>query len=245
MQTSTVGQEFSVTGTTSHHCEDLGIGKTDIVEATFAFVDLAGFTALTETHGDAEAVSTARSFQDRVRNALQPDDELVKTIGDAVMLKFPSPERAVMALQDLIMRELSTVDATLAPRVGAHHGTAVSVDGDYYGASVNLAARVAGEANGGQLLVTEGTADAARLLGATITHVGFTPLRNVATPVDIFEVRASDAQEPVTIDPVCHMRVPAEDDTSPTLKWQGREIRFCGLPCLARFATRPDRYHRL
>src|SRR3954463_15885027 len=138
------------------------------VEATFAFVDLAGFTALTDTHGDAEAVATVRRFQDRVRTVLDPADELVKTIGDAVMLKFDNPRRAAAALQDLLELELSSAHAALLPRAGAHHGPAVAVDGDYYGATVNLAARVAAQATGGQLLVTKQTAMAARHPGAAM-----------------------------------------------------------------------------
>ena len=61
------------------------------IEATFAFVDLAGFTALTEAHGDSEAVAIVRAFRDRALHVIGPDDELVKTIGDAVMLRFPTP----------------------------------------------------------------------------------------------------------------------------------------------------------
>jgi adenylate cyclase len=205
------------------------------VEATFAFVDLAGFTALTDTHGDTEAVATVRRFQDRVRTVLQPGDELVKWIGDAVMLKFDNPRRAVAALQNLLERELSTADAVLLPRAGAHHGPAMAVDGDYYGATVNLAARVSAQATGGHLLVTEQTAMAARDLGAAISHVGAVTLRNVAQTVDVYDIRIGE-HDRTNIDPVCHMRVPV-DDSSPMLRWQGRDIWFCGLPCLAHFAT--------
>src|SRR4051794_7924470 len=211
------------------------------VEATFAFVDLAGFTALTDTHGDAEAVATVRRFQDRVRTVLDPADELVKTIGDAVMLKFDNPRRAASGLQDLLELELSSADASLLPRAGAHHGPAVAVDGDYYGATVNLAARVAARATGGQLLVTEQTAMAARDLGAAISHVGAVTLRNVAAVVDVYDTRIGTSHEHAGIDPVCHMRVPA-DGTSPLLRWQGRDLSFCGLPCLAQFARAPQRY---
>ncbi len=101
------------------------------VEATFAFVDLAGFTALTEAHGDAEAVSVIRAFRDRVLAILQPGDRLVKTIGDAVMLAFPTPRRAIDALRVLLRSELVHQEAVLLPRGGAHHGAAVAVDGDF------------------------------------------------------------------------------------------------------------------
>jgi adenylate cyclase len=204
------------------------------IEATFAFVDMAGFTALTETHGDAEALAIVRAFQERVRQRLEPGDELVKTIGDAVMLKFDGPRRAVVALRELIEAELT--DAPLLPRVGAHHGAAMPFDGDYYGGAVNLAARVAAEAAGGQLLVTGQAASAARDLGAPISHVGSVTLRNVAAPVDIYDVRVDATSEHSAIDPICHMRSPG-DGSGAVLRWDGRDIWFCGLPCVAQFAA--------
>ena len=214
------------------------------VEATFAFVDLAGFTAMTEAHGDAEAVAIVRAFRDRALQVLGPDDELVKMIGDAVMLRFSTPEGAITALRELLQRELVVRDAVLLPRAGAHHGHAMVVDGDYYGAAVNLAARVAGEAHGGQLLVTTRTSFAARDLGAIITHVGAVQLRNVREAVDVYDVRISDETDTVVTDPVCHMRVPTTGDAAIALDWSGRRFHFCGLPCVSRFAADPDRYLR-
>ena len=212
------------------------------VDATFAFVDLAGFTALTETHGDAEAVAIVRAFRDRARQVLAPGDELVKTIGDAVMLRFPTPGAAVTALRALLHQELSVGDAVLLPRAGAHDGRAMAVDGDYYGAAVNLAARVAGEARGAQLLVTTRVAMAARDQGAIVTHVGSVPLKNVSESVDVYDVRVDEETDGVVTDPVCRMRVPTAGEAAVTLDWSGRRFHFCGLPCLSRFAAEPDRY---
>jgi len=212
------------------------------VEATFAFVDLAGFTAMTEAHGDAEAVAMVRAFRDRALQVLGPDDELVKTIGDAVMLRFPTPEAAITALRQLLQRELVVHDGVLLPRAGAHHGHAVVVDGDYYGAAVNLAARVAGEARGGQLLVTTRTAIAAGDVGAIVTHVGSVQLRNVSESVDVWDVRVGDRNDIVVTDPVCQMRVPTTGDATIALDWSGRRLHFCGLPCVSRFAADPERY---
>ncbi len=63
---------------------------------TFLFADLAGFTALTEAHGDEEAADLAAEFFDCVRDLL-PDygGEEVKTIGDAVMVRCDRPDAAV------------------------------------------------------------------------------------------------------------------------------------------------------
>jgi adenylate cyclase len=214
----------------------------ETVEATFAFVDLAGFTAVTEAHGDVEAVTIVRRFRDRTLAVLGSGDELVKTIGDAVMLRFPTPEAAVVALQQLLLHELVVHDAALLPRAGAHHGRAVLVEGDYYGAAVNLAARVAGQAGGGQLLVTADVATAAQRLGAVITHIGSIGLRNVSESVDLYDVRVGDPAQTAVTDPVCQMRVPATGDSAIVLDWSGRRFHFCGLPCLSRFAANPDRY---
>jgi class 3 adenylate cyclase len=212
------------------------------LEATFAFVDLAGFTAVTEAHGDRAALAILDAFRERVRDVLDADDELVKTIGDAVMLRFCNATRAVTALQSLLAREIATEEAVLLPRAGAHHGRAVTVDGDYYGAAVNLASRVAGLAQPGQLLVTGIVADAARQLGAVITHAGTPPLRNMSEPVDVWEVRVTGDAVDTTVDVVCHMRVSTTDVNAITLDWSGRRHHFCGLPCVARFAASPTMF---
>ena len=211
-------------------------------EATFSFVDLAGFTAMTEAHGDAHAVAIVRAFRDRAMKVLRPGDELVKTIGDAVMLRFVSPESAVLALLELLEGELVVDDAVLLSRAGAHHGPAVAVDGDYYGAAVNLAARVAGEARGGQLLVTDRVAMAARDLGAIVSHSGPLVLRNVSDSVDVYDVRVSTASQSAAVDPVCQMRVPTTGESAVSLECSGRRLYFCGLPCVARFAAAPETY---
>jgi class 3 adenylate cyclase len=213
-----------------------------VVEATFAFVDLAGFTALTEAHGDNEAVAMVHAFRDRTREVLAPEDHLVKTIGDAVMLAFPTPKAAVRALCELLERELARDDVVLLPRVGAHHGTAVAIEGDYYGAAVNLAARVAGKARGGEFLVTSEAAFAARDAGSIVTHVGAVELRNIARPVDLYAVRVTDGTAGVAVDPVCQMRVPTAGPSAVALEWSGLTLHFCGLPCISDFARHPEHY---
>src|SRR6476620_7140612 len=109
-----------------------------MTDRTFAFVDLAGFTALTEVHGDDAAVAMLSRFRHIAMEALAPDDVLVKTIGDAVMLAFVDPSRAVVSLRRLF--DAALADSTLPLiRGGAHHGPAVEEDGDFFGATVNLA----------------------------------------------------------------------------------------------------------
>ncbi len=65
-------------------------------EATFLFADIAGFTALTEAHGDEQAVELVEEFAKVVQAELpRVDGEYVKTVGDALMLRVPDPADAV------------------------------------------------------------------------------------------------------------------------------------------------------
>ena len=117
-------------------------------ERTIGFVDLAGFTALTDRHGDEEAADVAMAFIGHAREATARRGEMVKTIGDAVMLAFSSPSRALAALKDLLQRCQATIHQP-ALRSGLHHGPVLARDGDWFGATVNIAARVTAAAPGG------------------------------------------------------------------------------------------------
>ena len=125
--------------------------------ATFLFADIAGFTALTEAHGDERAVALVDAFCAAVDVELPAGGTRVKSIGDAVMLRVPDPGDAIL-LGLRMTRDVARENGMLGVRVGLHHGTAVERDGDYFGATVNLAARVSSLAAGGEVLMTGQTA---------------------------------------------------------------------------------------
>lgn len=207
-------------------------------EATFGFVDLAGFTALTEAHGDSEAVALLDRFEAIAHDALGLGDRLVKTIGDAVMVVFPRPDAAVAALSRLFVA-LAETELPVA-RAGLHHGPAIERGGDYLGASVNLTARVAAQAHGGQVLATTEVADAARIRGVAVVDLGCFTLRNITEPVQLFELDVCPAAAGTAIDPVCRMQV-ATADAAGRLRHRDRDYWFCSLSCAAAFAADPDR----
>ncbi len=107
---------------------------------------------------------------------------------------------------------------------------------------MNLAARVAGQARGGELLVTDEAAMAARDAGAMVSHVGAIELRNIPVPVDIYRVQISDTTAETAVDPVCQMRVPVGGPSAVTLEGGARPSTFVACPCVARFAAHRDRY---
>jgi adenylate cyclase len=211
--------------------------------ATFLFADIAGFTALTEAHGDEEAATLVADFCDAVRSELPTGAAHVKTIGDAIMLRIPDPGQAIL-LGLHITHGLMLGHGTPAVRVGLHHGSAIERDDDYFGAAVNLAARVSGVATGGEVMLTAQTAALAPdLEGVFYEPRGREALRNVRDPVELFAaVRTGEASEgQLPVDPVCRMAV--DPDRAPgRLMHEGTAYFFCTLTCAGEFARQPDRY---
>jgi adenylate cyclase len=212
--------------------------------ATFVFADIAGFTALTEAHGDEQAAALVKDFCLAVGDALRPTGGThVKTIGDAVMLRIPDPAEAIR-LGLHIVNDLMLDHGAPAVRVGMHHGSAIEQDGDYFGASVNLAARVSAEAAGGEVLVTGATAALAPdPEGVFYEPRGRRPLRNVQDPVEIFAaVRVGAAgRSALPRDPVCRMSVDPERAAG-RLVHEGSAYYFCSLDCAGRFARMPEQF---
>ena len=210
---------------------------------TFVFADLAGFTALTEAHGDEEAVKLVEEFSEAVEAELPAvRGEHVKTIGDALMLRIPDPGAAVL-VGLRIAHDLITEHGAPAVRVGLHHGPAVERKGDYFGASVNLAARVAALASGGEVLLTGETAALVPdLEGVSYESRGRQTLRNVAEPIEIFAaLRVGQGEDRLPVDPVCRMVVDP-DRAAGRLVHEGSAYFFCSLSCAGDFARHPERF---
>ena len=207
---------------------------------TFALVDLAGFTALTEAHGDETAADLATDFAELAERHLGPADRLVKTIGDAVLLASECPA-AGLGLVRGILDEVYQTEAFPIARVGLHHGEAVERRNDMYGAAINLTARIAAQAAGGQVLATSTVAESASADGIVIASLGEFTLRNVAEVVELWELALCGPPAGASVDPVCRMLVhPAS--AAGRLRQGGVDYWFCSLVCAGDFAAAPERY---
>ena len=120
-----------------------------------AFVDLAGFTSLTEERGDeAAATAAATPVRPRRRGGRGVGGRVVKQLGDGVLLRFPDSETAIRAVTGIVG---GMDDAGLPPaHAGIAAGPVVVRDGDVFGRTVNLASRISAEATAGEVLVEEG-----------------------------------------------------------------------------------------
>ena len=135
--------------------------RSEVTAQTFVFADLSGFTALTEAHGDEQAADLAGGFCAAVRELLaEYQAREVKAIGDALMLRAGDAAAAIQ-LGLHIVHDVGAQHGFPLVRVGMHTGPAVERAGDWFGATVNLAARVSAAAAGGEVLVTTSTREAA------------------------------------------------------------------------------------
>jgi class 3 adenylate cyclase len=134
-------------------------------EVTLMFSDIVGSTELNERLGDAEWIETLRRHDAVLRRRIRElGGRVVKTQGDSFMVAFGS---AVDALRCAVavhadLEDVTTPDGTpICVRIGIHSGNAVRRGGDWYGITVALAARIAAEAEGGEVLVSKETRESA------------------------------------------------------------------------------------
>ena len=152
------------------------------------FLDITGYTRLTEERGDEAAAELATRLASLVRgSSREHDGQPVKWLGDGVMFYFANPGDGVLAALDMVD---GLPAAGLPPaHVGIHAGPVVFQDGDYFGRTVNIAARIAEYARPGEVLVSQEVVDATDLDGVGVTAIGPIELKGVSDPLSLHSVR--------------------------------------------------------
>jgi adenylate cyclase len=154
------------------------------------FLDLAGYTRLTEQRGDEAAADLAARPAGLVRrSAQQHGGTPVKWLGDGVMFHFREPGAAVLAAVEMV----AVVGRRGLPpaHVGIHAGPVVFQEGDYFGRTVNLAARIGEYARPGEVLVSQEVVDAADGRPVTFTEIGPVELKGVSGPLRLHAATAT------------------------------------------------------
>lgn len=136
--------------------------KIGIDHVTILFTDLKGSTLLYETVGDSNAYGQVRNhFDFLTRHIARNSGSVVKTIGDAVMAIFNKPEdglKAALAIQKNLAAFNDTANEDLVLRLGLYSGAAIAVNSnarlDYFGRTVNLAARIQGQGEGNDIVIS-------------------------------------------------------------------------------------------
>jgi adenylate cyclase len=168
--------------------EETGVlGRPERVPA-MCFLDLAGYTRLTEERGDQAAAELAASLAVLVdRSSRDRGGVPVKWLGDGVMFHFWDPAGAALAA--LSMAEELPLAGLPPAHVGVVAGPVVAQGGDYFGRTVNLAARFAAHARAGQVLVSQSVVETASPQGVVFVELGDVRLEGISRPVRVFEAR--------------------------------------------------------
>lgn len=213
------------------------------IEATFCFVDIAGYTALTDTHGESAAADLVDEFNELIRASITPFGQIHELIGDCAFLVFADPLAAKNALSALYKAIADRQDFPIV-RAGMHHGPALLRGNRYFGSTVNTAARVAAQAIGGEILCTRQIADALAQTSCPDIHVAHrhaVSLKNLPEPVDLYEIVLAGVLRQYAIDPVCKMQVDTRRAAG-DLHFNQKTYWFCSLECVERFAKQPTAY---
>jgi class 3 adenylate cyclase len=171
--------------------EERGIGpRPPRRPPAIAFLDLTGFTAVAEEQGDEAAADLAADLAKVVQQMTSaPGSGPVKWLGDGVMFYFSEPGEAIATSLDLV--DAAERATALPARIGINAGPVVVQEGDYFGRTVNVAARIADFARPHEVLVSETARTSSGTDGVAFELVGDVPLRGVSRSVRLH--RASRA----------------------------------------------------
>jgi adenylate cyclase len=153
-----------------------------------AFLDLTGYTSLTEHEGDEVAAKLAENLAEMVQAAAsQAGGQVVKLLGDGVMFHFAEPAGAIIC--GLTLVEESPALGLPQARIGVNSGPVIFRDGDYFGRTVNVAARVTDYARPAEVLVTVDAVVEPPPDGVEFSEIGDVGLKGVAAPVRLFQAK--------------------------------------------------------
>ncbi|HET9476179.1 MAG TPA: adenylate/guanylate cyclase domain-containing protein, partial [Dehalococcoidia bacterium] len=214
------------------------------IQRAIMFVDLANFTPLAEAMGDIAAANVLERFGTivRVSNA-RCHGRIVKQIGDAFMVVFSESVSAVSCALEI--EDRASREAQFPPvRAGLHWGSVLYREGDYVGSNVNLASRLANDAQRHQVLITgEMWKRARELSSAEFVRLGKRKLKGLAREVVVFEARlAGKLPSNRETDPVCGMEL-GPGEVAARLTWDGADRAFCSDGCLKTFVKEPAKYN--
>src|ERR1700722_20601143 len=214
------------------------------VHRSFAFVDVSGFTALTEHEGDEHAVDVLTAFRALLRDiCARRGVRIAKWLGDGVMLVCVETRPLLATIIELhyVVCAVSSPVQTVSIRSGITSGDVILMEGDdYIGHCVNVAARLCDLATAGEALAAPAVMEYLPSWGQVVseTHVS---LRGVEKPVPASSVCMAGSGADGSQDPICGL--PLTEDTAQEIAHdvRGRMVLFCAPGCVDTWRRRPAR----
>ena len=214
------------------------------VQRSFAFIDVSGFTALTEVEGDERAVDVLTAFRSLLRLICSRRGvRIAKWLGDGAMLVCVNTRPLLETVLELhyVVNEVSGSDpvATVSIRTGITSGDVILMEGDdYVGHCVNVAARLCDLAAPGEALAAPSVLEHLPSWGAVAAE-NQVDLRGVGRPVSVSSIRMDRDGSDGARDPICGL--PLSHDTAEEIAHdvRGAVVLFCSPGCVDTWRRRP------
>lgn len=217
------------------------------VERSFGFVDVSGFTALTELEGDERAVAVLTAFRALLRDICSRRGvRIAKWLGDGVMLVCVTTRPLLETILELhyVVTEVAAPVETVSIRSGITAGEVILMEGDdYVGHCVNVASRLCDLAQAGETLAAPSVMAHLPSWGEVVRETPVT-LRGVESPVPASSIRMARGGPDVSHDPICGL--PLTSDTAEEIAHdaRGSVVLFCSPDCVDTWRRRPPRAPR-
>lgn len=181
-----------IVGVTEGFMEERGITPRQPRQPpAIAFLDLAGYSTLAEERGDEAAAELAAGLASVVQEAARTQGcRPVKWLGDGVMFHFADSGRAIESALDLVEKTEQAI--SVPARIGINAGAVVAQEGDYFGRTVNIAARIADYARPREVLVSEDAKRSAVVEAVEFELIGDVPLKGVSTSVRLHKASRAE-----------------------------------------------------
>ena len=212
------------------------------VHRTFAFVDVSGFTALTERDGDEYAVEVLSAFRALLRDICSRRGvRIAKWLGDGVMLVCVDTPPLLASVLELhhVIREVAGPAQEVSIRSGITSGEVILMEGDdYIGHCVNVAARLCDLAQGGEALAVPSVMDDLPRWGTRLVSKEIA-IRGVERPVLAASIAIPTPERGRQVDPVCGLPVSQDTAEESADGAGGTVVLFCSASCLDTWRHRP------
>ena len=188
------------------------------------FADITGSTTMYEKHGNEKAKEmVTECLAVLVAKTEDEGGQLIETIGDEVMVRFPTADQACQAA--IAMQEAHS-DGPVSIRIGFNYGPVIQEDTKYFGDAINVAARMAARATAGEIMTTGDTVhQLSPQFQSTTRHVDTTTVKGKHEVIDVFEIlwRLDDEEDQTILGTITNMGV-AQQDSSLELKYKDQNL---------------------
>jgi adenylate cyclase len=203
--------------------------------------DLTGYTAMTDVHGGASASGVVKKYMEIAGKALHGDARIVQRVGDQLVIVSENTHDIAVTAQRLNALTLEE-HHFLSIHGGIHFGSIFEEDGNLFGSTINIAARIMNLADRGQVLCSGAFADKLHARpDISFVSAGRHKLKNIAEEMEIFELLPTRVSPSLHIDPVCRMLVDP-DKGNHILPFQDKIFHFCSQRCMDLFKANPQSF---